>query len=357
MGKRVLVAMSGGVDSSVTAALLLREGYDVVGVTMRLWTKERPDAPPHHRGCCSIEETDDARRVAGILGFPYYVLNFEREFERRVVDYFVGEYARGRTPNPCLACNQFLKFDALLRRAVALGCDYLATGHYARIERGPTRYHLRKALDLSKDQSYVLYTLGQTELERLLFPLGRFTKAQVRALAAALGLPVAAKPDSQEICFLQGQDYRAFLRERLGDQQPGDLVDEEGRVLGRHQGAAGFTVGQRRGLGLALAEPRYVLAVDASANRVVVGREERLYRRVLWAGAVHWVAGEAPAAPVRVAAKVRYRTPEAPATVFPEGARARVEFDQPQRAISPGQAVVFYDGDEVIGGGTIEAVE
>ncbi|GIW06618.1 MAG: tRNA-specific 2-thiouridylase MnmA [Dehalococcoidia bacterium] len=357
MSKRVLVAMSGGVDSSVTAALLQREGYDVVGVTMRLWTQERPDAPPHHRGCCSIEETDDARRVAGLLDFPYYVLNFEREFERKVVDYFVDEYARGRTPNPCLACNQFLKFDVLLRRAAALGCEYLATGHYARIERGADRFQLRKAVDVSKDQSYVLYTLGQSELARLLFPLGGYTKGEVRALAAELRLPVASKPDSQEICFLQGQDYRAFLRERLGRQQPGDLVDEEGRVLGRYHGAADFTVGQRRGLGIASAEPRYVLAVDAAANRVVVGTAARLFRRRLLANNVHWVAGAPPRQPLRVAAKVRYRTPEAPATVYPDGEVVRVEFDEPQRAISPGQAVVFYDGDEVLGGGTIEAVE
>jgi tRNA-specific 2-thiouridylase len=357
MVKRVLVAMSGGVDSSVTAALLQRAGYEVVGVTMRLWTKERPDAPPHHRGCCSIEETDDARRVAGLLGFPYYVLNFEREFQRAVVDYFVDEYARGRTPNPCLACNQFLKFDVLLNRAAALGCDFLATGHYARVERGPERFHLRKAVDGAKDQSYVLYTLGQAELRRLLLPLGALTKPEVRALAADLGLPVAAKPDSQEICFLQGQDYRTFLRERLGRQQPGELVDEEGRVLGWHSGAADFTVGQRRGLGLATAEPRYVVAVDPTANRVVVGSASRLFRRVLWANKVHWVGGAMPAGPLRVAAKLRYRTPEAPATVYPDGAGARVEFDEPQRAISPGQAVVFYDGDDVLGGGTIDTVE
>jgi tRNA-specific 2-thiouridylase len=357
MSKRVLVAMSGGVDSSVTAALLQREGYEVVGVTMRLWTRERPDAPPHHRGCCSIEETDDARRVAALLGVPYYVLNFEQAFARRVVDYFVAEYASGRTPNPCLACNQFLKFDVLLKRAAALGCEYLATGHYARVERGTTRFHLRKAVDPTKDQSYVLYTLGQAELSRLLLPLGNYRKQDVRALAAELGLPVAAKPDSQEICFLQGQDYRTFVRERLGRQEPGAIVDESGRVLGSHQGAAGFTVGQRRGLGLALAEPQYVVAVDAVANRVVVGPEHRLFRRALWTRTVHWVAGGAPSGLLRVAAKVRYRTPEAAATVHPEDGGARVEFDEPQRAIAPGQAVVFYDGDEVIGGGTIDAVE
>lgn len=356
MSKRVLVAMSGGVDSSVTAALLQRQGYEVIGVTMRLWTQERPDAPPHHRGCCSIEETDDARRVAGRLGFPYYVLNFEQAFAKRVVDYFVAEYAAGRTPNPCLACNQFLKFDVLLKRAAAFGCEYLATGHYARVERGPSRFHLRKGVDPTKDQSYVLYTLGQSELGRLLLPLGTYRKQEVRALAAEFGLPVATKPDSQEVCFLQGQDYRTFLRERLGRQESGAIVDEAGRVLGAHHGAAGFTVGQRRGLGLTLAEPQYVLAVDAVANRVVVGPEHRLFRTTLWANDVHWLAGTAPAGPLRVAAKVRYRTPEAAATVYPEAGGVRVEFDEPQRAIAPGQAVVFYDEDDVIGGGTIERV-
>ncbi|MCL6646816.1 MAG: tRNA 2-thiouridine(34) synthase MnmA [Chloroflexi bacterium] len=352
-----MVAMSGGVDSSVAAALLLEQGYEVVGVTMRLWTKERPDAPPHHRGCCSIEETDDARRVAGLLGFPYYVLNFEREFERTVVDTFVTEYTRGRTPNPCLACNQFLKFDLLLRRARALGCDYLATGHYARIREQDGRFHLLKAVDAAKDQSYVLYPLGQRELAQLLLPIGHYPKSEVRAIAARLGLPVAGKPDSQEICFLQGQDYRDFLRERLGRLPTGEIVDEQGRVLAYHPGAANFTVGQRRGLGVAAAEPRYVIQVDAARNRVVVGSAARLFRRVLWAEEVRWVAGQPPIEPLRVQAKVRYRAPEAAATVIATGTTARVEFDEPQRALSPGQAVVFYQGEEVLGGGVIAVVE
>ncbi|GIW10060.1 MAG: hypothetical protein KatS3mg061_1117 [Dehalococcoidia bacterium] len=249
MAQRVMVAMSGGVDSSVAAALLLEQGYEVVGVTMRLWTKERPDAPPHHRGCCSIEETDDARRVAGLLGFPYYVLNFEREFERTVVDTFVTEYTRGRTPNPCLACNQFLKFDLLLRRARALGCDYLATGHYARIREQDGRFHLLKAVDAGKDQSYVLYPLGQRELAQLLLPIGHYPKSEVRAIAARLGLPVAGKPDSQEICFLQGQDYRDFLRERLG-------APAHGRDRRRAGAGAGLPFGGRKFYGRPAAGPR-----------------------------------------------------------------------------------------------------
>lgn len=356
MAKRVLVAMSGGVDSSVTAALLKRQGYDVIGVTMRLWTQERPDAPPHHRGCCSIEETDDARRVAGILDMPYYVLNFEREFEQKVVDYFVEEYQLGRTPNPCLACNQFLKFDVLMRRALAFDCDYLATGHYGQVRQSGDTFQLCKAVDPGKDQSYVLYTLGQQELSRLLLPLGSYTKPQVRELAAELGLPVADKPDSQEICFLQGQNYREFLAERVGAGAPGEVQDESGTVLGRHGGAAYFTVGQRKGLGLATPEPRFVLSVDAPSNVVVVGTAEKLLKRELECDEVHWVAGKAPDVPLAIAAKVRYRSPESPATLHPAADSAKVVFDQPQRAITPGQAVVFYQGDVVLGGGKISRV-
>lgn len=348
--------MSGGVDSSVTAAMLKRDGYDVVGVTMRLWTKERPDAPAFHRGCCSIEETDDARRVAGLLDFPYYVMNFEREFEHKVVDYFVDEYVKGRTPNPCLACNQFLKFDFLLNRARVLGCDYLATGHYARIEHRDDGHRLLKAVDPGKDQSYVLYTLGQAELDHMLLPLGGLTKPEVRKLAGELGLPVADKPDSQEICFLQGQDYREFLVERIGPQPEGKVVDEAGNVLGAHKGAANFTVGQRRGLGLATPVPMFVLGIDTPTNAVIVGTSERLLKKTLIAEDVTWISGTAPEGVLDIQAKVRYRTPEAPATLEANGDGATIEFVTPQRAITPGQAVVFYEGDRVLGGGTIRSV-
>ncbi|MCS7002628.1 MAG: tRNA 2-thiouridine(34) synthase MnmA, partial [Dehalococcoidia bacterium] len=268
---------------------------------------------------------------------------------------FVDDYLHGRTPNPCLACNQFVKFDPLLARAQALGCDYLATGHYARVDQHDGRYRLRKAVDPAKDQSYVLYTLGQRQLAKLLFPLGGMTKAQTRAIAASLQLPVADKPDSQEICFLQGRNYREFLAERVGEQPPGEVVTEDGVVVGSHRGAAWYTVGQRRGLGLAGPEPMYVLAIEPKDNRVVVGHESRLLKRALIAERVHWVSGEPPSGPIEVAAKVRYRAPETPAVAYLENDRLRVEFLEPQRALTPGQAVVLYRDDEVIGGATITA--
>ncbi len=349
---RVVVAMSGGVDSAVAAGLLARRGYDVIGITMRLWTREDPAALRSQRRCCSVEDTDDARAAADALGIPHYVLNMEREFGARVVDYFVDEYARGRTPNPCLACNQHVKFDALLARAEALGADYLATGHYARIERSDGRYRLLRAVDAEKDQSYVLYTLGQRELARTLFPVGDYTKAEVRALARELGLPVAAKPESADICFIPDGDYRAFLSSRLA-LTPGPIVDETGAVVGQHQGVAAYTIGQRKGLGVALGAPRYVTEIDPARNVVVVGPEEDLLATRALVEDVHWVSGEAPSAPVRLDVKIRYRTEPAAALVVPCEGGAEVRFERPQRAVTPGQAAVFYDGDEVIGGGII----
>lgn len=349
---RVVVAMSGGVDSAVAAGLLARQGYDVVGITMRLWTKEDPAAPRSQRRCCSVEDTDDARAAADALGIPHYVLNMEREFGARVVDYFVEEYARGRTPNPCLACNQHVKFDALLARAEALGADYLATGHYARIERRDGRYRLLRAADVEKDQSYVLYTLGQRELARTLFPVGTYTKPQVRALARELGLPVADKPDSADICFIPDGDYRAFLSSRLA-LEPGPIVDETGAVVGQHRGVAAYTVGQRKGLGVALGQPRYVTALDPARNTVVIGPEEDLLARRALIEDVRWVSGEPPAGPIPLDVKIRYRTEPARALVVPCEGGAEVRFGRPQRAVTPGQAAVFYDGDEVIGGGLI----
>ncbi len=354
--QRVVVAMSGGVDSAVAAGLLVREGYDVIGITMRLWTLEDPDAPVGKKRCCSVEDTDDARQAADVLGIPHYVLNMEREFRDRVVDYFVAEYGRGRTPNPCLACNEHVKFRALLDRAVALEANFLATGHYARIDRHDGRYRLRRAADDAKDQSYVLYTLGQAELAKTLFPAGAYPKPRIRELAQEMGLLIAAKPDSADICFVPDGDYKAFVRRRL-PQAAGVVQDAGGNVIAGHDGVAGFTIGQRKGLGVALGEKRFVTGINPDLNAVTIGPEEDLMSDALVVEHVNWVAGVAPA-PVRAAVKIRYRTPAAPAMVTPlDGGGARVVFDRPQRAITPGQAAVFYDGDEVLGGGAILRAE
>jgi len=349
---RVIVAMSGGVDSAVAAGLLLREGYDVVGVTLRLWTHEDPLAPRYQRRCCPVEDGDDARAAAGALGIPHYVLNMEKEFGARVVDYFVDEYRRGRTPNPCLPCNEHIKFRALLERAPALDADFLATGHYARIDGDAGAFRLLRAVDGEKDQSYVLYMLGQQELGRLRFPLGGYRKTEVRALAVELGLPVADKPDSADICFLPTEDYREFIAERV-PQMGGDIVDGDGSVVGRHEGVAGFTVGQRRGLGVALGEKRYVTAIDPGRNVVTIGNEDELLSDSLTAEAVRWIAGAPPAAEFEAGVKVRYRAESQPATVRAHGDGIEVRFRKPQRAIAKGQAVVCYRNDEVLGGGII----
>lgn len=351
---KVVVAMSGGVDSSVAAGLLVRAGYDVTGITMRLYTEERDDLPDTNRTCCGVEAVDDAQAVAQVLGIPYYLLNFERAFQTHVIDYFVDEYARGRTPIPCLACNQYLKFDVLLQRALALGADYVATGHYAQVQQGGDgAYRLVRGADRWKDQSYFLYTLGQAELARTLLPVGGMTKDETRRLAAELGLPVADKLESQEICFIPDNDYRRFVAERL-DAQPGEMVDTAGRVLGAHRGITNYTVGQRHGLGIAAPIPLYVTAIDAANNRVVVGAADDLLANRLEVEAAHWVQGAPPAGPLGVTAKIRYRSPEAAAVVMPGGdGRAVVAFAEPQRAITPGQAAVFYQGETVVGGGII----
>jgi tRNA-specific 2-thiouridylase len=350
--KRVVVAMSGGVDSAVAAGLLAREGYEVVGVTLRLWTQDDPLASRYQRRCCPVEDIDDASAVAGALGIPHYVLNMEREFAANVVDYFVDEYQRGRTPNPCLPCNEHIKFRALLDRARALDADCLATGHYARIERDGGAYRLLTAVDAEKDQSYVLYMLGQAELSRVLFPVGAYRKEEVRALAAELGLPVAGKPDSADICFLPTEDYRDFIAQRVA-QTEGDIVDSEGRVVGRHRGLAAYTIGQRRGLGVALGERRFVTSLDPQRNLISIGSEEELYSDALSAESVRWVAGEPPAREFEADVKIRYRTEAARALVQPNEAGIEVRFQRPQRAVAAGQAVVVYRNDEVLGGGII----
>ena len=352
--KRALIAMSGGVDSSVAALCMLREGWECAGCTMRLFDNADAGLSPG-RTCCSLEDVEDARSVAFRLGMPYHVFNYTREFRREVMDRFVRSYRRGETPNPCLDCNRYLKFDALLRRAMELGFDALVTGHYARITFSEGRFHLRKALDETKDQSYVLYMLTQPQLARLCFPLGALTKAEVRAMAEAAGFINARKPDSQDICFVPDGDHPAMIRRYTGEQSlPGDFVDRDGRVLGRHRGIECYTPGQRRGLGIPHPERLYVCAVRPEDNTVVLGPEEALYTREVFARDFRWIAGAAPAVPVRGAARIRYRQKERAVTVYPLPENSvRLAFDEPVRAPAPGQAAVVYRDDEILGGGTI----
>ncbi len=356
---RVLVAMSGGVDSSVAAALLVRQGYDVVGVTMNVWPEQDPNAVVREDACCSLSAAEDARRVAADLGIPHYVLNLKETFADKVMDLFFEEYARGRTPNPCVRCNQFIKFDALWPKARALDADYIATGHYARIDysAGDARYLLRQAIDARKDQSYVLYPLDQAHLARTLLPLGGYQKAEIRALAREWNLVVANKRESQEICFINQGHYSDVLAERFpGAMRPGPLVDAEGATVGEHRGIGAYTVGQRKGLNVALKEPAYVVGIEAETNTVVVGPERALY-------AAEALADELMLTSVRsvdeldgraVLAKIRYKSEKMPARVYSLGGdKIRVAFDKPQRAVTPGQAIVLYDDDVALAGATI----
>jgi len=349
--KRVVVAMSGGVDSSLAAAILKNQRYQVIGVTMQIWPADKQNSSG---GCCGLGAIEDAKRVAHRLDIPHYVMNFRNLFAQTVIADFCRQYSLGRTPNPCIRCNQYIKFDALLHRAKELDADFIATGHYGRIEHSSDGYRLLKAIDPVKDQSYFLYTLGQKELQHLLLPIGNFHKVEVRRLATELDLPTATSRDSQDICFIPDSDYRSFIAEHI-PCQPGDIVDTDGKVLGRHKGLAHYTVGQRQGLGLASDKRLYVLKLDASSNRLVVGNQDQLLTGRLFARQLSWVSGRAPEVLRDITAKVRYRAPEVAVSLHLGNGTAQVQFARPQRAIAPGQAVVFYQGEAVLGGGVIEA--
>jgi tRNA-specific 2-thiouridylase len=363
--RTIAVAMSGGVDSSVVAGMLRARGDNVIGLTMQLWDQRRlPEIQTESATgrCCSLNDVYDARGVAQILGIPYYVVNFEDRFEQQVVKPFISEYLAGRTPVPCTLCNNFIKFDQFLEMAAGVGAERVATGHYARITRNERtgRWELRRGVDSAKDQTYFLFGLKQDQLARTEFPLGGMQKPEVRALAQELGIPVAAKPDSQEICFVPNGDYAAFIDAYFREQgisrgeAAGELVTSEGRVVGEHEGVHRFTVGQRRGLKFAAGEPLYVIATEPSTRRVVIGKSDELLRASMKVENVNWISIAPPAAPVRAEVKIRNKHQAAPATVTAIGNRAEVRFDDPQRAVTPGQGAVFYSGDVVLGGGWIE---
>lgn len=358
MEKKAMIAMSGGVDSSVAAFLVQQDGYDTVGVTLKLHTGDEDlEGQDREKTCCSLDDVNDARRVAAGLGIPFYVFNFTESFRQEVMDRFVRAYKNGETPNPCIDCNRYIKFRRLMQRAKEVGYDAVATGHYARVERdeGTGRWLLKKGLDHSKDQSYVLYSLTQEELSMLLLPLGALTKAEVRKIAEEQGFVNAKKRDSQDICFVPDGDYAGFIERYTGERFPkGEFAGTRGQIYGEHRGIIHYTIGQRKGLGLSFPQPMYVCGIDTDKNRVILGEHEELFSRELTAEDINLISRETIEEPIRVKAKVRYRHQEQPATVIQTGEdQIRVTFDQPQRAITKGQAVVLYQDDIVIGGGVI----
>ena len=356
MAKRVVVGMSGGVDSSVAALLLLEQGYEVIGVTMQIWQKETEEALEENGGCCGLSAVEDARRVAAQLGIPYYVMNFRREFETSVMDYFAREYCQGRTPNPCIACNRYVKWEALLQRSLKIGADYIATGHYAQIKQLPNgRYTLASAVTAAKDQTYALYSLTQQQLAHTLMPVGLYHKEEIRDMAAKRGLRVAEKPDSQEICFVPDKDYAGFIkREYHIKEEPGNFVSGDGRILGEHKGILHYTIGQRKGLGIAFGKPMLVAESRPASREIVLAEDKELYTKVVYANHLNFMSMERIQGMKEANGKIRYNHQGAPCVVEQvEKDVIRCEFLEPQRAVTPGQALVLYDGDYVLGGGTI----
>ncbi|EYE89660.1 thiouridylase [Fervidicella metallireducens AeB] len=358
MKKKVVIGMSGGVDSSVAAYLLLQQGYDVIGITMQIWPENKA-VEEREGGCCSLTAVNDARRVADKLGIYYYVMNFKEVFEKKVINYFVDEYLAGKTPNPCIACNKHIKFDEFLKKAQMLGADYISTGHYAKVVKDEEtgRYLLLRSRDDRKDQTYALYNLTQYQLSHTVMPLGDYTKDRIREIADELGLIVANKPDSEEICFVPDNDYAGFIKERVPDKvKPGNFVDVNGNVIGKHKGIVHYTIGQRKGLGLALGKPVFVVDIIPEKNLVVIGDEKEVFKDTLYAEDINLIPFDKLNGDLRVTAKIRYSAKEAPATISPYKNGVIVKFDTPQRAITKGQSVVFYNGDVVVGGGIIKDV-
>ena len=352
--RKALIAMSGGVDSSVAALLMKEKGYDCVGCTMKLYRNEDAGIENEHT-CCSLDDVEDAKRIARYLEIPYYIFNFSQDFRANIIDRFVWSYENGRTPNPCIDCNRYMKFGKLFERAQILGCDKVVTGHYARIEKQGGQYILKKAVDAKKDQSYVLYTMTQKQLSQTMFPLGELEKTMVRKLAQEHGFSNGEKPDSQDICFVPDGDYARIVE--LYAKHPvcsGNFVDLSGAVLGQHRGIIHYTIGQRKGLGISFSKPHYVCAIDPASNTITLGKNADVHQRHLTADDFNWISGSAPCRPIRCKAKIRYGQAEQPATATAlSDGTVKVLFDTPQRAVTPGQAVVLYDGDIVLGGGVI----
>lgn len=349
--------MSGGVDSSVAAYLLKEQGYDVIGVTMQIWQDEDVFVQSQEGGCCGLSAVDDARRVAERLEIPYYVMNFKEDFHKYVIDYFVSEYEKARTPNPCIACNRYVKWESLLHRSLEIGADYIATGHYARIMQLPNgRYTIRNSVTAAKDQTYALYNLTQEQLSHTLMPVGDYDKPHIRQIAEEIGLPVATKHDSQDICFVPDHDYASFITQETGkESKPGNFVDEEGNIMGRHRGLIHYTIGQRKGLGISSSTPIFVKELRPQTNEVVLCKSERLFSRDCHVDNINYMAEEKLTGPVKAIGKIRYSHAGAPCTLYPQpDGTLLAQFDEPQRAMTPGQAAVFYQDDHVLCGGTIE---